>query len=89
MIKGSTEKTLFEVACEAAKPKPYLNLSKDEAQEIADVYFKGAIDMAIASLRNGYNFALKMNNQKLAILIEKDIETYLAIWAEREMKNGK
>ena len=75
MIKGSID------------IKPYQNLTEKEAQEIADVYFKSSIEMAIASLQSGLAHAKRINNLKLAALLEKYIETFLAMWNEREAKN--
>jgi len=83
MIAGSGD-SIFKQVAQVAKPNPYMNLSKEQAQEIADVYFKSSIEMAIASLRSGLEFAKRTNHLKLVDLLEKDIETYLAIWAERE-----
>lgn len=76
MIEGSTE------------TKPYQNLSEKEAQEIADVYFKSSIEMAIASLQSGLTHAKRINNLRLVLLLEKDIATYMDMYTKRELKKG-
>ncbi len=85
MIKGTTD--VFETLAQASKPAPYQNLSEKECQEICDVYFKSSLEMAIASLQSGLTFAKKTNNIKLVKLLERDIETFVQMHAEREAKN--
>lgn len=74
MIKGTTE------------IKPYQNLSAEQAQEVADVYFKSSIEMAIASLQSGLAHAKKTNNLNLVALLEKDIATYMDMFNNRELE---
>lgn len=76
MIKGSID------------IKPYQNLTEKEAQEIADVYFKSSIEMAIASLQSGLTHAKRINNLRLVLLLEKDIATYMDMYTKRELKKG-
>lgn len=76
MIKGSID------------IKPYKNLTEKEAQEIADVYFKSSIEMAIASLQSGLTHAKRINNLRLVLLLEKDIATYMDMHTKRELKKG-
>lgn len=76
MIKGSID------------IKPYKNLTEKEAQEIADVYFKSSIEMAIASLQSGLTHAKRINNLRLVLLLEKDIATYMDMYTKRELKKG-
>lgn len=79
-----TSTNLFETLAQATKP--YQNLSKENAQEIADVFFKSSIEMAIASLKTGLELASKSKNIKLMKIIKQDIETYTEMWAERELE---
>ncbi len=67
---------------------PYQNLSEKEAQEMADVFFKSSIEMAINTLQSGLYLAKKQNNLKLAELIEKDIATYMDMHTKRELLKG-
>lgn len=77
---------LFETLAQATKPAPYQNLSKENAQKIADVFFKSSIEMAIASLKTGLELASKSKNIKLMKIIKQDIETFVEMWAERELE---
>lgn len=90
MIKGSTHTSsnIFETIAQATKPerKTAINLSESACQEIADVYFKSSIEMAIASLQSGLSHAKRTNNLKLIGLLERDIETYCDMFNKRELK---
>ena len=77
---------LFETLAQATKPAPYQNLSKENAQEIADVFFKSSIEMAIASLKTGLELASISKNVKLMKIIKQDIETFVEMWSERELE---
>lgn len=76
MIRGTTEIKAFQ------------NLNRDEANYlIANAYYKSGIEAIVVMLRSGLDHAKRVNNLKLAALLEKDIETFLAMWNEREAKN--
>jgi len=74
------------IKADVSKPSPYQNISKENAQEIADVFFKGSIEMAIASLKTCLELASKQKNIKLMKIIKQDIETYTEMWTERELE---
>ena len=98
MIKGTTDpnvitsnnvlasNSLFEIAKQAAKPLPYQNLTEAQAIEVAEIYFKSSIEIAIASLQSGLAYAKRTNHLKLIDLIEKDIATYCDMFNKRELK---
>ena len=83
--------TLFETLGEICRPTTKQNLNQDEAQKVADCFFKSSYEMALASLRNGLNLAKQQNNIKLIKLIEADINLYVNMIAQRELdqlRNG-
>lgn len=78
---------LFETLSQATKPAPYQNLSKESANHLVrNIYFKSGIEAVVVMLTSGLEHAKRINNLKLAKLIEQDIETFIALWAERELE---